>query len=646
MSRPSAREIFQRARQGNYSAQQRAQLRDDLAGAACPADVLAALRNGGLQLDTTEFLNFGLDVLMEGPRKIKVTSSLTGSADTDQAETKLDLPFSTDGKVSSMLQEFGKEEDVEGGKKKKLTPTFSADNDELVFALKRFSSRYNPATRKVETEKIYSDVELDSVKVQVGGDDITYNPTSFIVHRGGIDGGHYVTYVKEQKTNGTTAVWACYDDGDRSELSGDTLPAEAKQAYVVKYAKQGRALPKSQGNGTVNGGNRCWANAAFAFLLSMDSLDDGSQHTNVSVRDLEEVVRKKKADVSSDTSSDASYTDRLNQALDLLIPDEKGENNLQRVIACLSEIAKAPDDRKNIDEDLDKMGCPSIGTLFQNAVQRYLLGLMNGKSDKTAEAILGLRSFFADESNIEIVGKIIGEITKNESEFDKDPQGFCTNIMVVEGVKKKSGSTKTNTQSSFVTTSSLCYRAIEEGKMDDLRSILPTAIKTDRDLLTNVLCHAEICGRKEMAKMLVDEFKADRKLKSKLHKESAEEIVEMKGVLTEFDHPFSLGSHLQIGDDKVITIRVKDKAGATTELKIKDNPLLDIDKDKETVSVNKRVFHDTAMKYYKEKDPEKVKKEQKQITEVLNVYMAAPSTSFTPTGAKNISGSSVDRGRT
>lgn len=162
-----------------------------------------------------------------------------------------------DNRYTATKKNSGAEERVAA--KKKLTINVPEDRSELVFATKRFN--YNPETNAAS--KITRDVNFDSQTFNGK----KYEITAFILHSGSLSSGHYTAYIKE-----IDGKWYCYDDSNRSEVSGKNLEDAKKQAYVVKYSVEGCLLPLNQKTGTTGGNNRCWMNASLAFLGSLTTI--------------------------------------------------------------------------------------------------------------------------------------------------------------------------------------------------------------------------------------------------------------------------------------------------------------------------------------------------------------------------------------
>lgn len=277
-------DVFQVSRKANIY--ERAILRNRLIGLS--STILDA--TGGTSEDASELI--GSSGLM---RKAGLFEKSTISCNdkqpriTDESSGYINLEISpsTSKQASKLLEESCREEDVQFSwdnndankvpSKKQLSYCFSDKYQDLMVSFKRFEyDNYGHVAKKIDNDIEVDNITLPNVDNEGGKQD--YTPTAFIVHRGTIEGGHYVVYIKEGNNR-----WYCYNDSSRTEVIGANLengfPKEMKQAYIVKYSPTHLAnncdhLPASQQNGTTNGGNYCWANAAMAFMLSFTKLHD------------------------------------------------------------------------------------------------------------------------------------------------------------------------------------------------------------------------------------------------------------------------------------------------------------------------------------------------------------------------------------
>lgn len=528
------------------SPQERAILRDLIANASCPRDVADDLRAGDVQLDTTEFLNFFLDSVMPEEKRVNVVSKVTwgdGAAKKEslrpEKQTKLEFSFpsgSGTASLSAMLQGYQSKEILRGeaqyetptGEKvnaeKNLQLQVSNPEAEIVISLKRFEYEIKPGEPLPVRRKIENPVLLDDIVLPLQDDpDKTkrYRATSFIVHGGGLGGGHYTTYVQENDDK-----WYCYNDSLKTEVSGARLEAAKNQAYVVKYSPLGDngrcILPRSQGNnGTANGGNRCWANAAFAFALSMTSLHD-NDHIRGAKADAPKAQNSARlAEMSGGPSSFDEDQKEIERCVGVIL-DLDESSDLKAVLNELGNIK--PGIRKSLNERLRDIGGASTSKLLENAALNYLLKLTSNQGDKKTNDILGLLEFFSNEQNKEGVLKIIDAVTENKDDFISDPQGFCAKIINSSDIPhaKKELEPK-STQ--FLTAADLCYQAILEGNGERLQKFLPHAIKQDKDFLKNALCFAVLSEKPDIANLLISSG-ADQDKKSLLYGKTAKEIGE------------------------------------------------------------------------------------------------------------------------
>ena len=667
-------DVFKHKGKSSANAQERARLRDQLADAVCPPGVLRDLESGRVQLDTTEFLNYFLDAALPSEKRIKVTSSLNKKDPANQAETQLNLPFVDGGKVSDMIKKFEAEEEVAGAGIRVLKPEVTKENEELVFTLKRFET-YHDGSR-LKSRKIDRSAELDEVQLGVEGssEKQRYRPTSFIVHSGGINGGHYVAYVQEEDKE-----WYCYNDSNKTKIEKEALEAAKKQAYVVKYSlidADGKCkLPKSQGdNGTANGGNRCWANAAFAFALSMVSLHDDDRERGVAMLTPQELYED-----SCRTSGAAGDADQLvGTVLEL---DGNEEGSLKDVIEALQEIDALGNEKKAaLNQKLEEIGAVSTSRLLENAVEKYLFSLIEDQvEDGKIEAILGLQGFLSYERNKIDALKIFNAIEGDKGAFISDPVGFCSEVIDSGGKGESGEGDRLKLEARrYVTTADLCYNAISEDDIDKLKELLPNAIKLNEDFLTNALCHAVEEGHAKIAQLLIDKYRANPDKKSSIYKKTANEL-DKDEILKEKlglkggrggsgsgsdsdseDDEKSLGGSeggsseeieiegMKVGKDKTITLDLKDGGtGEDSSIVITkgENQFLKVKFDdssgKPLVKIKNEDFRSELMKYYlsgpgKNEDArakyeapeEEMKGVGNEALEVLNIYRAVPSTSI------------------
>lgn len=542
-------DVFRKTGAKQPSAQERALLRDRLANASCPRDVADDLRGGAVQLDTTEYLNFFLASVMPEENRVAVVSKVKWGAGAKKEEnsrtetqTKLEFSFPAAGgsgaTLQNMLAGYQNEEDLKGANKYEITPGKKVDakknlqlqvtkpEAEIVISLKRFE--YEIKDGELSRKKIEDPVSLNDISLPLRADPNTmqnYRATSFIVHQGGLGGGHYIAYVQESNER-----WYCYNDSSKTEVSGDDLETAKAQAYVVKYSpidERGKCrLPGSQGrNGTANGGDRCWANAAFAFALSMTSL-----HNNTHERSVETEAPKiqNARRIEKITAAGATPTigeiEIENHVKTILNLDEKSD--LKAVLEALKSIK--PEIRKSLNDRLEEIGAVSTSGLLQNAAQSYLLRLTNKQGDEKTDAILSLSGFFSDEKNREDVLKIIDEVDGEKADFIADPQQFCAKVInPLDPTKAKEKLKPKPTQ--FVTTADLCYEAIAEGNAENLKKFLPHAITQDKDFLTNALCCAVMSKNADIANLLITDYKAEQDKHSHLYDKTAKEIDDEPG---------------------------------------------------------------------------------------------------------------------
>ena len=681
-------DVFNSASQA--SPQARAKLRDRLAEKVLPDWMSDALKDSSQQLDGAEFTTFLLDAIVPDKNKLTDVTEIKwkdGKSNRSEKQTKLELPFkrknesaATTGiiKCSEMLDAYSEIEDLNGenqydaGFGKKVNAELShrpkTDNPDLdiVMSLRRHASRKTNKTCKnsknedipvTEQYRIDDSVDLDIIALDTAsGKKQKYEATSFIVHRGGINGGHYVTYVKEKNAAGSI-VWACYDDSSRTETTGDALPNESKQAYTVKFSplvddyelktdasRYKTALPTSQGCGTTNGGVRCWANAAFAFALSITSLHE-KNHERVPDPAIANPITASTSTKFISLTNDEKITEPVVSELigfDNIEADPDGDS-LSRVIKKL-EIIKGLNLKeggttaeKKIDARLQELDYPTAKAILQNSVIKYLIQLTKKQDDKKTNEILGLHEFFSDESNSKNTLQIIEQIKGRKAEFINNPQEFCAQI--ISSIPAPTEEQKNNFQPKaplFVTSQDLCYKAIDEGDQEKLKKLLPHAIKLDKDFLTNALCYAVLNSKDSITTTLINDYKADPKKTSTLYEETAEKIANnLDKILPQPKIKKSLSKYSNsIKDDKIELqfVKIKDKKLVKASQTIDPEANSFITLDQGAIDIKEADFKKELMDYYKGENKYKSPNTRigKDALEVLNYKRASPNSSFQP----------------
>ncbi|MDX2083558.1 MAG: hypothetical protein SFV53_06205, partial [Rickettsiales bacterium] len=525
-------EIFKNPRPDK---QTRARLRNIFANSALPDFLREEIVSGKLQMDGAEFLTSALDGIT--PEKIITDTNEVswerGEKTSTKSEdhTKLELPFPDkvrDTSCSKMLKFYQEDSQLEGDNKyqsksglvdatSKRKITVKADPaHELIVSVKRVYTTGRDASYR--RHRASSKVIADSIEIETtSGGKQKYEATAFLVHRGNTpDAGHYVTYIKELVTNkngSEKVVWALYNDSDRTEIDDSELlnglPPESVNAYNIKYsplvdgandsvtgkARYKTGLPKSQENGTANGGNRCWANAAFAFALSLNSFYDSE-------------LDKTSSEVPLTSSQETTPTDTdLNS---LIIDDLKGKDS--EVLKFFQDLrSKDESEQKKINEDLEQFGY-SEKILIGNAVTRFLSTL--DTDYKSSDQIWNCLETLSNPKNLE---KTIGLISSMDHfSFTSNPEKYL-----------KDNKFETETNSSSISLTEFFIKKLDsEPDSNTFFELLPDAIKIGgADFLADILCHVTSNQNDEVKNRLISEFKADRNKKSQFHKNrSAAEI--------------------------------------------------------------------------------------------------------------------------
>jgi ubiquitin C-terminal hydrolase len=84
-------------------------------------------------------------------------------------------------------------------------------------------------------QKIISPIEIP-FETSSFDSKLIYELKGFIIHQGGVLGGHYYAYGK-RKINGESK-WFCFNDSNVSEVDIQTITNESSQAYVLLYGRK------------------------------------------------------------------------------------------------------------------------------------------------------------------------------------------------------------------------------------------------------------------------------------------------------------------------------------------------------------------------------------------------------------------------
>ena len=99
----------------------------------------------------------------------------------------------------------------------------------LFVGLKRFK------VTQVFIQKITTEVEIP-FETCCFDNKTTYILKGFIIHAGGVTGGHYYSYGTRKIDSETK--WFCYNDTNVSEVNMDQVIAESKKAYMFLYSRR------------------------------------------------------------------------------------------------------------------------------------------------------------------------------------------------------------------------------------------------------------------------------------------------------------------------------------------------------------------------------------------------------------------------
>ena len=212
---------------------------------------------GFTQEDSHEFLTFTLDDIIEQIKNSLNNSELNQSqkdeilneftkifkikfnqtvyyknknetSKTEIFENILTLPLastSSDLKLEDCVKLYCNQEEDDF----KLSYEFIDMPKYLFVGLKRFK------VTQVFIQKITTDVEIP-FETCCFDDKTTYVLKGFIIHAGGVTGGHYYSYGSRKIDSETK--WFCYNDTNVSEVSMDQVIAESKKAYMFLYSRR------------------------------------------------------------------------------------------------------------------------------------------------------------------------------------------------------------------------------------------------------------------------------------------------------------------------------------------------------------------------------------------------------------------------
>jgi ubiquitin C-terminal hydrolase len=212
---------------------------------------------GFTQEDSHEFLTFTLDDIIEQIKNSLNNSNLNQSqkdeilneftkifkikfnqtvyyknknetSKTEIFENILTLPIastSSDLKLEDCVKLYCNQEEDEF----KLSYEFIDMPKYLFVGLKRFK------VTQVFIQKITTEVEIP-FETSCFDNKTTYVLKGFIIHAGGVTGGHYYSYGSRKID--CKIKWFCYNDTNVSEVNIDQVIAESKKAYMFLYSRR------------------------------------------------------------------------------------------------------------------------------------------------------------------------------------------------------------------------------------------------------------------------------------------------------------------------------------------------------------------------------------------------------------------------
>ncbi len=202
-------------------------------------------------------------------------------------------------------------------------------------------------------EKDQKTINLDEINVDVEGEENKqkFTPTAIICHSGkGVNGGHYVSYVKE--IDNQQVKWFKYDDSDKTEVESKELKFISQNAVSIKYSKVnegGVALPRAATNGCgiSNQGNNCYLIAATTVYLSKiceKELVANYQAKLELNKELEDQIKVNVQKINQTTKNFVPSIQKINQTTKNFVPSVQKINQTKSQVMTLSTIKECSSD--------------------------------------------------------------------------------------------------------------------------------------------------------------------------------------------------------------------------------------------------------------------------------------------------------------
>jgi ubiquitin C-terminal hydrolase len=196
---------------------------------------------GFSQEDSHEFLTFTFDDMIEQTKALenpilnkmlddsfsikmnqKVTYPDGKESVTAVSENILTLPIDDSNIMVECLKKYMDQKLDDGIR---LQFQFQQFPEYLIIGLKRFTATQNQIRKNIKQMSVNFTVEISSNR---------YHLIGFIVHSGGVLGGHY--YTCAMRHHDGEAKWYMYNDSNVTEISDAQVKTEASNAYVFLYS--------------------------------------------------------------------------------------------------------------------------------------------------------------------------------------------------------------------------------------------------------------------------------------------------------------------------------------------------------------------------------------------------------------------------
>lgn len=203
---------------------------------------------GFSQEDSHEFLTFTLDDMIEQTKNLdssehsdflsssysikmnqKVTYPDGKESITKITENILTIPIDSSNILVECLQKY-MDQTIDGIR---LQYQFDVFPDYLLIGLKRFTAEHVTIGGQTGTQ-VSKNASPMNINFNIQISDKKYHIIGFIVHSGGVAGGHY--YACGLRHMEGCCKWFCYNDSQIIEMDDEKVKYEASNAYVFLYS--------------------------------------------------------------------------------------------------------------------------------------------------------------------------------------------------------------------------------------------------------------------------------------------------------------------------------------------------------------------------------------------------------------------------